>query len=392
MTVGPEHLKNLIREEIESSGPIPFSRFMEMALYTPKIGYYTGPRVKIGKQGDFFTSLDVHPVFGRLIGAQVIEMARELGDAPFTVVEMGAGKGLLAYDILRTVQEADAALFDRLHYAIVEISPDLVSRQQTLLEAFSGQLSWHADLARLGDARGPVTGVFVSNELLDSLPHHQVIQTGSGLKEVFVGCKGERFVELYGPPGAGLSDYLARLGIELPEGYRTELNLRALDWTRQVAERLDKGYVLTIDYGYPAEVYYRPDRKTGTFLCYHGHKVSEDPYARVGQQDMTAHVDFTSVARAGAEVGLVAAGFTDQAHFLVGLGISGLMQQVLERDGGDPQHSDEFCAMRRLVDPNGMGKAFKVLLQAKSAPSGNLSGFHFSSHSVADLNASQNVK
>lgn len=389
MTPQAGRLRALIADEIARSGPVPFARFMELALYAPELGYYTGPRRKIGKEGDFYTSLDVHPVFGRLVGAQVIEMSRAVPGGTYTVVEMGAGKGYLAYDILRTVKEAEPGLFERLDYRIVDISPHMIGHQKKLLEGFAGRLAWHASL---GDVP-KVDGVFVSNELVDSLPHHQVVATKEGLKEVFVTHRDGRFKEVLMPPSTPeLARYFKRLGITLPDGYRTEVNLAALGWMREVARHLRRGHVLTIDYGYPADVYYRPDRKTGTFLCYHEHKVSEDPYARIGLQDLTAHVDFSSLARAGEAAGLKAVGFTDQAHFLVGLGIHRVMERALERDGGDPERSDEFRTIRRLMDPQGMGRAFKVLVQEKGVTSPPLSGLRFSASSVHDLLGAEAVR
>jgi len=377
-----EGLKARIAREIDAGGPIPFSRFMERALYEPGVGYYTGPRVKIGQEGDFYTSLDVHPVFGRLVGVQVAEMAAALPEGPYTVVEMGAGKGLLAYDVLREVRDRFPDLFARLAYRVVEVSPDLIRRQRDLLREFAGRITWHA---RLEDVP-QVEGVFLSNELVDALPHHQVVMTGEGLMEVFVTHARGRFSEVLAAPSTpALAAYLADIGSQLPEGYRTEINLAAPQWMRAVAARLERGHVLTIDYGYPADVYYRADRKTGTFLCHHEHKVSADPYARIGAQDMTAHVDFTGLARAGRDAGLVPLGLTDQSHFLVGLGVAERMEAVLKRDGGDPERSDEFCAMRRLMDPLGMGKTFKVLLQEKGVHTPALSGLRFAAYSVTDL-------
>jgi SAM-dependent MidA family methyltransferase len=387
-------LRARIAGEIDRDGPIPFARFMARALYEPEIGYYTGPREKIGQTGDFYTSLDVHPVFGRLIGVQVAEMARALPDGPFTVVEMGAGKGLLAYDVLREIRERDPDLFARLAYRVVEVSPDLIRRQRELLREFESRITWHARLEEIEpvhpvdpvDPVDPVQGVFVSNELVDALPHHQVVMTGEGLMEVFVTHAKGRLLEVLRPPSTpAIPAYLEALGITLPEGYRTEIPLAALDWMRAVAGRLSRGYVLTVDYGYPADVYYRPDRTTGTFLCHHEHKVSADPYARIGAQDMTAHVDFSSLARTGRDAGLVPLGLTDQGHFLLGLGVAERMAEVLARDGGDPVKSDEFRAMRRLMDPLGMGKTFKVFVQEKGIESPRLSGLRFAAYSISDL-------
>ncbi|MBI5136277.1 MAG: SAM-dependent methyltransferase [Nitrospirae bacterium] len=383
MTDAGNTLRALIADEIaRAGGAIPFRRYMELALYAPGVGYYTGPRGKIGRDGDFFTSLDVHPVFGRLLATQVIEMSRALPDGPFTVVEMGAGKGHLAHDVLRTVEAADPALFARLRYVIVDVSEDLIARQKKLLAAYGARIEWAADLGALSGVRG----VFLSNELVDSLPHHQVVMTGDGLREVYVGEKDGRFREGWGPPSTpALAAYFDAIGITLPKGYRTEVNLAALDWMRAVGGALERGFVITIDYGYPADVYYQADRRRGTFLCFHEHKASENPYVRVGRQDMTAHVDFSSLARAGTRVGLEAVGLTDQAHFLVGLGITHAMEAVLACDGGDPRDSDEFRAMRRLMDPHGMGKAFKVLVQRKGVGHAPLAGMAMPAFHITDL-------
>jgi len=382
VTAAAQELKGRIAREIDRGGPIPFARFMERALYEPEIGYYTGPREKIGRQGDFYTSLDVHPVFGRLIGVQIAEMAAALPDGPYTVVEMGAGKGLLAYDVLREIEGRFPDLFARLAYRVVEVSPAMVRRQKALLRDYADRITWHE---RLEDVP-PVPGAFVSNEMVDALPHHQVVMTREGLREVFVTHAKGRFSEVLAAPSTpALAAYLERIGAKIAEGYRTEINLAALQWMKAVAGRLERGHVLTVDYGYPADVYYRQDRRAGTFLCHHEHKVSADPYARVGAQDMTAHVDFTSLARAGLEAGLKPLGLTDQSHFLVGLGVAERMEAVLDRDGGDPERSDEFCAMRRLMDPLGMGKTFKVLVQEKGVESPPLSGLRFAAFSISDL-------
>ena len=377
-----DDLRERIAREIDAGGPIPFVRFMQRALYEPEIGYYTGPREKIGKDGDFYTSLDIHPVFGRLVGRQVIEMAPCVPDGPYTIVEMGAGKGLLAYDVLRELRDSAPELLARLTYRVVEVSPSMVRRQQAVLGEFEDRVRWHERLEDVPEC----AGVFLSNELVDSFPHHQVVVTPEGLREVFVTHAGGRFTEvLRAPSTPRLEAYLAPFLKGLPEGYRTEVNLAALDWIAEVGGRLGRGHVLTVDYGYPADVYYAAGRATGTFLCHHEHKVSAEPYVRVGRQDMTAHVDFSALAKGGLKAGLHSVGMTDQAHFLVGLGVAERMQAVLERDGGDPDRSDEFRAMRHLMDPEGLGKVFKVLVQEKGVRSPPFSGLKFAAFSISDL-------
>lgn len=382
MTPESKDLRDRIAREIDLGGPIPFVRFMQRALYEPEIGYYTGARPVIGKDGDFYTSLDIHPVFGRLVGRQIIEMAACLPGGPYTVVEMGAGKGLLAYDVLREVREAAPELFERLTYRVVDVSPSMVRRQKALLKEFADRMAWHD---RLEDVPG-CAGAFISNELVDSFAHHQVVVTEGRLKEVFVTHDGGRFSEvLMAPSTPRLEEYLGPFLGGLPEGYRTEVSLAAGDWMRAVGGRLSRGHVLTVDYGYPADVYYAAARAKGTFLCHHEHNVSAEAYVRVGRQDMTAHVDFSALARAGLKGGLRPLGMTDQAHFLVGLGVAERMEAVLVRDGGDPDRSEEFRAMRHLMDPEGLGKVFKVLVQEKGVQSPPLSGLRFAAFSISDL-------
>jgi len=354
---------------ITQGGPLSFVDFMEAALYDHEFGYYTTPGPRIGREGDYYTSPDVHPIFAELIGRQVAQAAEAMGPGDFTVVEMGAGKGLLARHLLDSYRRANAALLSHIRYVLVERSPAMVDAQQHHLRPLLDRgvrISWAPDLSAF--PADSVNGVFVSNELVDAFPVHRVVMRPLGLREIYVGWDGNRFIEIEAPPfSSALEDYFERIGVVLEVGQRAEVNLPALDWMRRVGACLRRGLVLTIDYGHAAADLYAPARKAGTLLCYHQHRVSDSPYVRVGRQDLTAHVDFTSLALAGWDAGLEVTGFTNQLHFLMGLGIESAF-------GGIDSESPDSAAMRNLLKPDGMGTTYKVLVQHKGMPAPRLDG------------------
>jgi SAM-dependent MidA family methyltransferase len=377
VTTGHPELVAAIAAEIAASGPIPFARFMELALYHPQFGYYMRPpesgAERIGWNGDFYTSSDVHPILGQTLARQAEQIDAILGyPGPFTVVEMGPGKGLLARDFLTTIDRQQSPLRHRLRYVLIERSPAMRALQQEQLRPWlhqPGQITWVEDLASL--APHSVVGLMFSNELPDAFPVHRIEMVGGELQEIFVDVRDGRFVECLKPLSTStLSNYFQRINVRLSAGYRTEINLQALDWMKQVAGSLDRGIVLTIDYGHTAHDLYGPDRSKGTFLCYYSQMASEDPYIRVGLQDMTAHVDFTSLATVGEEAGLSVTGFTNQMSFLMGLGVEEMIGRL------DPE-SPEFRAALHLLKPEGMGRTFKILIQHKGIERPNLEGLAF---------------
>jgi SAM-dependent MidA family methyltransferase len=379
--LGNPRLVEKLASEIREKGKIPFTRFMEAALYDPEDGYYTTPGEKIGPQGDYFTSPDLHPIFGKLLTKQIIEMDGLL-DHPeeFILLEMGAGKGLLCYDILSGLKGSSPDLCQRLRYRIIERSPGMIQRQQALLHPFlkePGRIEWKNGFQEDPDSNGLI-GCVVSNEVLDAFPVHPFVVTENGLQEVYVTFKDGRFVELIGPPSRSeLSDHVKRLGLNLPLGFRGEMNLEAMRWMREVARSLKRGFVITMDYGYPADELYSSPHRNGTLLCYYRHTVRENPYDLVGQQDITAHLDFTSLARAGEESGLQVAGFTDQTHFLMSLGIAQEMEPLAAQGEKDPKSRKEFELMRELMKPDDMGRTFKILIQHKGIGRPELLGLKF---------------
>ena len=378
MSLGHPELIAVISSEITRNGPIPFVRFMELALYHPQYGYYMrqpdgADHERIGWSGDFYTSSDVHSILGRAIAAQARQMDELLGcPTPFTIVEMGGGKGLLARDCLAAIHANQDDFASRVRYVLIERSPAMQALQQQHLAPWlnkPGLVTWIEGL----DALAPqsVTGLFFSNELVDAFPVHRIQVVAGQVKELFVDDRDGHFEECLMPlSNPALEQHIQQLKPTWPDGYRTEVNLQALQWMEQVAERIDRGFVVTIDYGHIAQDLYGPDRKDGTFLCYYQQLTGDVPYLRIGEQDMTAHVDFTSLASAGAGAGLSVTGFTNQMSFLMGLGVEGMIGQL------DPE-SPEFGAAIQLLKPEGMGRTFKILVQHRGIEQPNLDGLKF---------------
>ena len=378
MTTGHPELVAAISSEIVRNGPIPFVRFMELALYHPQYGYYMrqpdgADHERIGWSGDFYTSSDVYPILGRALASQARQMDELVGcPTPFTIVEMGAGKGLLAQDCLAAIYAEQDDFASRVRYVLIERSPAMQALQRQHLAPWlhePGIVTWIEGL----DALAPqsVTGLFFSNELVDAFPVHRIQVTAGQTEELCVDYRDGRFGECLAPLSTtALAQYLQRLHTTWPEGYRTEVNLQAMDWMEQVAQRIDRGFVVTIDYGHTAHDLYGPERKNGTFLCYFQQLTNEDPFNRIGEQDMTAHVDFSSLAATGEEQGLHVTGFTNQMSFLMGLGVEEMIGEL------EPE-SQEFQAAIHLLKPDGMGRTFKVLVQHKGMNHPQLDGLKF---------------
>lgn len=373
-------LKQRIINKIQAEGPISFETFMDMALYEPSLGYYMRDSAMIGRAGDFYTSPHLHPVFGAMLGRQMEEMW-EWMDRPsvFCVVEMGAGMGYLAKDLMVSLSERE--IFPHLEYHIIELNPSMKAHQQQLLGDFQYKVKWASELKEMR----PVSGCVLSNELLDAFPV-RLVEMDHELTEIYVSLSSQEllakegkeafsdnvgFVEVKKPCSAEIRDYFKGFSLELLRGYRTEVNLRLRDWLLKVNEILSEGFVQTIDYGYTAMDYYSEDRNRGTLLCYHRHQVSEDPYSNIGQQDMTAHVNFSSLKKWGDGVGLKTVGFSNQGAYLVSLGISEVMEELY----GRCPDVFEVAKIKGLVLPQGMGDSHKVMIQYKGKGEPVLKGF-----------------
>jgi SAM-dependent MidA family methyltransferase len=364
-------LHQIIAEEIRSQGPLPFVRFMELCLYHPQYGYYASGRACRGREGDYYTSPTVHHVFGALLGKQIAQMWRILGEGAFEIVEMGGGEGYLCLDILDYLQRYESQFYNILCYHMMEISPVVIERQKELLSDHSEKVIWDP-VEHAGEMK--IHGCFLSNELCDAFPVHRVVMEGGRLREVFVDSAQGGLEEVHGDPSTPeLETYFRRLGITLAEGQRTEVNLEARRWLSGVATALEQGFVITIDYGYSDQELFSPHRRDGTFMCYQGHRALSDPYFHLGLQDMTAHVDFTSLIEWGEEYGLQLSGLVPQYRFLLALGI---LDEVARMGEGKEEWEGlgERLTIKNLILPGGMGETFKVLIQHKGIESPQLDG------------------
>lgn len=382
-------LGNVIAQQIAESSQqrLTFAEYMDLALYHPQHGYYATNAAVIGASGDFFTSPHLGADFGELLAEQFVQMWEVMQrPTPFTLVEMGAGQGLLAVDILRYVQRQHPEFLRSLEYIIVERAAALITEQQRQLKALEDldiPLRWQS-LEEI--PQNSVTGCFFSNELIDAFPVHQVTLVSDQLQEIYVTVtKGEgdtvQFDEISDVLSTSrLTEYFELGGIKLdsevyPDHYRSEVNLVALDWMHTVADRLQRGYVLTIDYGYTSERYYSPTRAQGTLQCYYQHTHHSNPYIHVGRQDITAHVDFTALTRQGEAYGLSTIGLTQQSLFLMALGLGDRMVALSQSTASSAQAIQTLLQQRNalhlLINPMGLGN-FGVLVQAKGLTSSDV--------------------
>jgi SAM-dependent MidA family methyltransferase len=361
MVTADQALADLIRQTIREKGPVTFAWFMEQALYHPELGYYSSGRCQIGRRGDYFTNVSVGPLFGRMLAAQFAEMWEVLGrPADFTIVEQGAHHGDFARDVLRSLREMKSDCFAALRYSVVEPFPILRTRQEEALHEFSGKVRWWESLEELPE----FSGVHFSNELLDAMPVRLITRDGEGeWQERMVAEAGEDFQFLPRP----IAD--ERLRAHLPPAgtgtYDTEINLVALDWVERVAAKLQRGFVLAVDYGFSRSEFFAPERNAGTLQGFARHRTVSSPLQDVGRADIASHVEWTSVAERAEECGLTIVGFTDQHHFM-----TGLLSLVSPRE-------DERRALQTLLHPEFLGTRFQYLALGRNVPSEGLTGFRF---------------
>ena len=374
----PGPLTEILRARIAAAGPIPFRDFMDAALYHPEHGYYTSGCARIGRSGDFFTSVSTGPLFGALLARQFAEIWTRLGEpAEFTIVEQGAHRGDGARDVLTALRAQSPSCFAATRCAVIEPSDFLRAAQNTTLAEFAARVRWFDTL----DALPPFTGVHFSNELPDAFPVHAVVWDGGAWRESHVALDGDRFVFTdWAITSPALQNALAQLP-PVPAGYRTEVNLAAPAWIAALAAKLTRGFVLVIDYGFSRAEYYRPERTTGTLTGYAQHRRVDDLLAAPGETDLTAHVDFTALAECAIAAGLRLAGFTDQHHFIVALGALHFPAHVADT----PASQRELRAFKTLMHPQMMGRSFHVLALEKLAAPALFAGFRFARDPQATL-------
>lgn len=356
-----ERLSRLIRDRIEASGPISFADFMRMALYEPGLGYYMAGLRKFGPAGDFITAPEVSPLFSFCLAGQCLEVMQHLPGS--SILEIGAGSGVMAADVLRYLSARDCL---PEHYFILELSGELRQRQQAMLQArvpeAAPRVRWLSQLENPG-----FRGVVLANEVLDAMPVQRFHCETAGLQEMRVdnASTGEGFTWSLQPAGAELRrvlDAIQRdLGYELPAGYTSEWNPSLGPWLETLRHNLDCGVALLIDYGYPRAEYYLPERTMGTLSCHYRHRMHDNPLIMVGLQDITAFVDFSAAAAAGAAAGFEFGGFIDQAGFLMNCGIEKLCAEGLESAPDMEARLHRTQQLKTLLLPSEMGERFKVL-------------------------------
>jgi SAM-dependent MidA family methyltransferase len=353
-------LRERIEQEIRERGPIPFSRYMEMCLYEPGLGYYAKSKEQFGKAGDFYTSSDVHAVFGRLMARQFEEMWRVLGSPePIAIVELGPGRGLFARDVLDWSRQKFPDFFRALHYTLVETSA-------ALREKLGAVLNEHiaAGKAAVGEHVASYVStenvIVFANEFFDALPVEVLSNHGA----MRVGWEAGRFVESFVSASAAEMEYLDRYSVHPEKDERVEAGLEAQRWMARVAAALRRGFAVIIDYGYTREELLR-GRRRGTIMCYRQHSASDNPYEAPGEQDITAHVNFTALRAAGEQAGLECLGLVTQAQFLMGIGEETQFSDAFEDAHLPQERAKRALQLKHLVTPAGMGETFHVLVMSK---------------------------
>ncbi len=357
-----DRLLEIIKQRILASGPMPFVQYMQMALYEPGLGYYSAGAQKLGATGDFVTAPEISPLFSYCLARQCQQVLEIVGGGD--ILELGAGSGVMAADMLLELERLQSL---PNHYYIVEVSADLRERQQHYLSQHCSHLmdkiSWLDALPQQG-----FRGVIVGNEVVDAMPVHK-FQMNNGIKEFYVGLNdGELVWCIAEPSTAELEHYVA--GMELAEGYESEVNGLLKPWVASLADCLQQGLILLIDYGFPRHEYYHHDRSMGTLMCHYRHRAHSDPLIYPGIQDITAHVDFTAIAEVGSEQGLAVKGFTHQAAFLINLGLGEYMQGEYMQNESMQSESMNYIKkaqqIKILTMPSEMGELFKAIALARN--------------------------
>lgn len=369
-------LQHIIQEKIKQQPQtkITFAEYMAEVLYHPQFGYYNSNNLKIGQKGDFFTASSLGSDFGELIAEQIKQTWEILAyPQPFYFVEMGAGTGVFAQDLLTYIQTKYPDFFANLTYVIIEKSPNLITQQQANLSKFlefnPNQIIWK-DWSEIED--NSLIGCCFSNELIDAFPVHQVIYQDGKLQEVYVTLSSDQhLIEVIDEVSTSeIINYFKLNKIDFaindyPQNYRTEVNLLAKDWLTTVSKKLKQGYIITIDYGYVSEKYYHPQRYQGTLKCYYQHRHHDNPYLNLGEQDLTAHVNFTALELWGESLGLRKIALTQQGLFLMALGLGDRLAELSSGKFKIQEILQRRDALHQLINPQGLG-GFQVLIQSKN--------------------------
>jgi SAM-dependent MidA family methyltransferase len=365
----PTDLERKLIAHIQRQGPMTFRDFMQAALYDPQHGYYNSERAKIGPTGDYYTSSNVHPVFGAILAKAFTSLWQQTA-APLTIIEFGAGTGQLALDLITALRDqSPATTFDQLRYVIVEISPTMRKLQKEKLAQFGERISW-----RSIEELNPVEAIIFSNEFVDAMPVHRIRAQGATLnrraclQELYVTFDGQKLMPVWGEPSTPeLQQYLKRMKVKLANGQIIEINLDAIRWLARISRVLARGFLVTIDYGDLAPHLYGEDRREGTLRSFHRHTLVASPLERVGEQDITASVNFTALIEYGRDFGFELVSYQRQSAFLMQ---AGLIERIATMISGS-EHAiagdelKERLAIKNLFVPGGVSDNLRVLIQRK---------------------------
>ena len=355
-------LQEKLIERVKREGAITFRDFMDSALYDQELGYYNTERLKIGLEGDYYTSSNVHPAFGAVLATAFAKLWASSAE-PLTIVEMGPGSGQLAADLLATMRDEQPSIYETLSYVLVESSPAMRKLQMEILNSFEDKISWRG-LDQFEDAS--INGIVYSNEFVDALPVHRIRRRGDSLEEQYVKMVSATNLGFcWSQPSANdLSEYVDRVGVPLQDGQVVEINRDALQWLARTANILKRGFLVTIDYGDVAQHLWTPDRVSGTLRSFYRHRLIDSPLERIGEQDMTASVNFTALIEHGRDLGFETVTFERQTAFLIRLGL-------IERITGQNEPSRSLddlkqrLAVKNLFVPGGVSDSFRVLVQRR---------------------------
>lgn len=347
-------IEKTIIKEIADNGPITFADFMNIALYDKNNGYYSGGKAKIGKEGDFYTSPHVHSAFGEVIANFILKTKKFLGKEDLTIIEIGSGKGYLALDILNHISACTDEI-KNINYIIIEKYSDNLVEE---INKYKNNIKIYNNINELSDS---INGIAISNELFDSLPFHKIIYKDNHLQEYYLDYIDGKFTEVIKDLShPGISEYIDRYDLNFSNLKQLEVNLLAGKYLEEISKVLNSGFILTVDYGYLSEELFSNEKPQGTYRCFYNHSVNRNTYQNIGNQDITADVDFSNLILKGNELGLEELKYTTQAQFLIDWGILDIFEKTLKADGKGSN------AIKNLFLPGTMGHYFKVLIQKKN--------------------------
>ena len=350
-----KQLEDKIKLFIQNNGPITFAKFMDFALYDKDYGYYTRHSNKFGKSGDFYTSPTVHRAFGEVISNLIVKFFELIDKKDITVIELGSGNGYMALDILNTLKRNNEELYSNLNYICVDSSSSNLKKSKDLLVDHKGRVDWKDDISEL---QGKFTAIVLSNEFFDSLPFHRIKFKDGKPQEIYVSVNQNGFFELLDDiSNPEILKVIDSMQLNFAQDQQIEINTNYKQVFNQISEILEKGMVLSFDYGYLQKELYSPKRFEGTYRCFHNHKLSVNPYQNIGEQDITSSVDFSSLIDYGQQAMLNTIKYTTQGQFLVDWGILDIIEKASEK---------ERVTIKNLFLPGSMGDMFKVLIQEKN--------------------------